>query len=111
MFSFQRREIGLLNIQASSAQRHFFLPQIEARQKHRQWILIGQSFLKTIRTIEDKIIPSRGGEKRTRPRGKGPKSHGRFWAPWTVIGGAYFCYCAYRSAHLEILGFPMGDAY
>ena len=30
----------------------------------RQWILIGQSFLKTIRTIEDKIIPSRGGEGR-----------------------------------------------
>ena len=37
----------------------------------RQWILIGQSFLKTIRTIEDKIIPSRGEEKRTRHRGKG----------------------------------------
>ena len=31
----------------------------------RQWILIGQSFAKTIRTIEDKIIPSRGGEKQT----------------------------------------------
>ena len=44
---------------------------------HRQWILIGQSFLKTIRTIEDKIIPSRGGEKRTRPRGKGPENFGR----------------------------------
>ena len=26
-----------------------------------RWILIGQSFPKTIRTIEDKIIPSRGG--------------------------------------------------
>ena len=26
-----------------------------------QWILIGQSFPKKIRTIEDKIIPSRGG--------------------------------------------------
>ena len=27
--------------------------------------------------------------------------------------GAYYCYCAYtvRSAHLEILGFPMGSAY
>ena len=26
---------------------------------------------------------------------------------------AHFCYCAYivRSAHLEILGFPMGGAY
>ena len=52
----------------------------------RQWILIGQSFLKTIRTIEDKIIPSRGGEKRTQPRGKGPKNHGCFWAPPTVMG-------------------------
>ena len=31
----------------------------------RQWILIGQSFLKKFRTIEDKFIPSRGGEKRT----------------------------------------------
>ena len=27
----------------------------------RQWILIDQSFLKTIRTIEDKIISSMGG--------------------------------------------------
>ena len=26
-----------------------------------RWILIGQSFPKTIRTIEDKIIPCRGG--------------------------------------------------
>ena len=43
----------------------------------RQWILIGQSFLKTIRTIEDKIIPSRGGEKQTQPCGKGVKNHGR----------------------------------
>ena len=24
---------------------------------------------------------------------------------------AYFCYCAYVLAHLEILGFPMGGAY
>ena len=46
----------------------------------RQWILIGQSFLKKFRTIEDKFIPSRVGEKRTRPRGKGPENHGRFWA-------------------------------
>ena len=53
---------------------------------HRQWILIGQSFLKTIRTIEDKIIPSMGGEKRTQPRGKGPKNHKRFGAPWLVMG-------------------------
>ena len=37
----------------------------------RQWILIGQSFLKTIRTIEDQIIPSRGEEKQMRHRGKG----------------------------------------
>ena len=29
----------------------------------RQWILIDQSFLKTIRTIEDKIISSSGGEE------------------------------------------------
>ena len=36
----------------------------------RQWILIGQSFLKTIR-IEDQIIPSKGEENRTRHRGKG----------------------------------------
>ena len=53
---------------------------------HRQWILIGQSFLKTIRTIEHKIIPSRGGEKQTQPRGKGPKNHGRFGAPRPVMG-------------------------
>ena len=26
-----------------------------------QWILIGQYFPKTIKTIDDKIIPSRGG--------------------------------------------------
>ena len=31
----------------------------------RRWILIGQSFLKTIRTIEDKNIPSKGGEEQT----------------------------------------------
>ena len=31
----------------------------------RQWILIGQSFLKKFRTIEDKFIPSRGGEGRS----------------------------------------------
>ena len=29
---------------------------------HRQWILIDQSLLKTIRAIGDKNIPSRGGE-------------------------------------------------
>ena len=52
----------------------------------RQWILIGQSFLKTIRTIEDKIIPSRGGETQTRPRGWGPKNHGRFGAPRLLMG-------------------------
>ena len=32
----------------------------------RQWILIGQSILKTIRTIGDKKCPSRGGRNRTR---------------------------------------------
>ena len=37
---------------------------------HRRWILIGQSFLKTVRTIEDKNIPSRGGEEQTRHCGK-----------------------------------------
>ena len=37
----------------------------------RQWILIDQSFLKTIRTIEDQIIPSRGEEKGMRQHGKG----------------------------------------
>ena len=31
----------------------------------RQWILIGQSILKTIRTIGDKKCPSRGGRNRT----------------------------------------------
>ena len=36
----------------------------------RQWILIGQSFLKTIRTIEDQIIPSRTGGKQTQYRRK-----------------------------------------
>ena len=45
----------------------------------RQWILIGQSFLKKFR-IEDKIIPSRGGAKRTRPRGRGPENHGHIGA-------------------------------
>ena len=52
----------------------------------RQWILIGQPFVKTIRTIEDKIIPSRGGEKRMRPRGKGPKNRARFGTPRLVMG-------------------------
>ena len=32
----------------------------------RQWILIGQSILKRIRTIGDKKCPSRGGRNRTR---------------------------------------------
>ena len=41
----------------------------------KQWILIDKSFLKTIRTIETQIIPSRGEEKRVthcRQKGKGP---------------------------------------
>ena len=33
----------------------------------RQWILIGQSILKTIRTIGDKKCPSRGSRNKTRP--------------------------------------------
>ena len=35
----------------------------------RQWILIGQPFLQTIRTIEDKNIPSWGGEVQMRTCG------------------------------------------
>ena len=36
----------------------------------RQWILIGQSILKTIRTIGDKKCPSRGGRNRTSSKGE-----------------------------------------
>ena len=42
------------------------------------WILIGQSFPKTIRTIEDKISPSRGGRN---PCALRARFRGRFWAP------------------------------
>ena len=48
----------------------------------RQWILIGQSILKTIRTIGDKKCPSRGGRNRTRTCAKSrPATAG------TVING------------------------
>ena len=35
-------------------------PHIRIQHTRRQWILIGQSLKKTIRTIEDKNMPSRG---------------------------------------------------
>ena len=30
--------------------------------------------------------------------------------PYHIKDGAYYCYCAYISAHLEIFGFPMSGA-
>ena len=57
----------------------------------RQWILIGQSILQTIRTIGDKKCPSRGGRNRTRTCVESrPVTAG------TVINGltcAYPCNC------------------
>ena len=50
----------------------------------RQWILIGQSIRKTIRTIGDKKFPSRGGRNRTRTWAKSrPVTAG------TVINGLH----------------------
>ena len=52
---------------------------------HRQWILIGQSILKTIRTMGDKKCPSRGGRNRMRTCAKlRPVTAG------TVINGLTF---------------------
>ena len=48
---------------------------------HRQRILIGQSFLKTIRTVEEKL--SLLGEGKSE-RGIA-ENHRRFWAPQTVM--------------------------
>ena len=43
-----------------------------------KWILIGQSFLKTMRTIGDKKIPFRGGRTRMRSERDRARNHGRF---------------------------------
>ena len=49
----------------------------------RQWILIGQSILKTIRTIGDKKYPSRGGRNRMRTCAK--SRHGDQWVNVTSV--------------------------
>ena len=48
----------------------------------RQWILIGQFFLKTLRTKEDKNIPSRRGEGKTQDGRKSWAAQGS----WPLMG-------------------------
>ena len=50
-----------------------------------KWILIGQSFLKTMRTIGDKKIPSRGGRTRTGSERDRARNHGRFWPARCIL--------------------------
>ena len=53
--------------------------------------------------MEDKIISSRGGEKRMRPHAKGAKNHRRFWAPRTVMGEKQIV----RNLFLKALKLPL----
>lgn len=61
-------------------QKNYFLPPAKPyKYMHRPWILIGQSLLKTIRTIGDKKSPSRG---RRSSEQEHAQNHIWFWPAW-----------------------------
>ena len=85
--SAQRVEKKNLNFRICLCRQNFLSLDHPKTYKYmrRQWILIGQSILKTIRTIGDKKCPSRGGRNRTRTCAKSrPVTAG------TVINGLSF---------------------
>ena len=51
-----------------------------------KWILIGQSFLKTMRTIGDKKFPSRGGRLKSCSARRWARNLGRLWLARCIMG-------------------------